>query len=475
MAALPSRRTIRLALLLLLLLLAGCAVPLGPGYQLRKETVQVRLSAPSAPLRVQADITLRNAGNTPLDSLSLRLPPRLSPGEPVRILMPGRRMQALPASRNGAGQLVLPFQPPLARRHSLRFRLDYQLSQPGEDFLLEPSRWFPTAVPPRNLFAKGNAWADNTRIEISVPAGYRALTSGRLRRFRAGRPGTLTTYRYEIRHRDFAPFLLVGRYQEQKIRVGRRVVIFWTLTPLAPACAQSLATPLAATASLFRSTFGPVWKQTPPVRLIQMSPGSRFPMHDGTGRTGSLPGTVLFTLSPGEICRQTQSFVTLADRALAETWFGWAVRPGPGVGAVLGTGALDYAALLAAVSRDAGARARLVTEWLAEYDRLHAAAKPLPPVRLGDHPTGDQRRMAGIQSALCFVALEDRFGAAAVHQALAHLVHSLRGDSAGLEELRSALEQETGQNLYDWFREWFGRAEIPASFRRHYPEKQSGL
>lgn len=412
-------------------------------------------------------------GTQPLDSLTIRLPRLLEQPNAVRAEVAGQRV-ALAAPQDGHRRIVLPLIPPLAPRRARQFRLAYALPAPREAFVWEPGDWFATTVPPAGAFAFGDRRAGHLRLSIFVPSGYQAFTTGRSLGVR--RAAGQTEFRYEIQPADFDPFLLVGRYDERKISVGRRQVIFWTLAPLEAGCAQSAAAHLAATFDFYRSIFGPVWKNQPPIPVIQVSGPLEFPIEAGGGRARSVAGGVLLDLSPSEICARPRQFFQLADRALAATWFGWAVRPEPGARAILGAGAGRYA-LLAANEQEGGpqARARLVAQWLGEYDRLRPGAKALTPSRLGDHATPDQRRMAGIQAALGFVALEDQYGPQPIRRALAHLVRTLRGDAAGVDELRSALEQETGENLYAFFEQWFGRPLIPAAFQDRYRPAQSGM
>lgn len=338
----------------------------------------------------------------------------------------------------------------------------------GRSVLLEPEEWFPSFVPPHGLLARGDPWAPRTKIDIFVPYGYRALTSGRLRRARLGRPGGEAEFVYSVRQRDFPPYLVVGQYEQQKIRAHGKTVLFWSNTPFDPSCAQTVADETVETAQLYRSLFGRLHEYLGPLRVIEMA-------SSGSGVDTGLetaPHAVFFTGSPAVACRQPNRLSFLIARDLAATWFGWAVRPHPASRAILGTGAQNYAALIAEEKREGpAARKRQVTAWIAEYDRLRSRAQPLPPGELGAHPTGDQLRMAGVQSALCFVALENRLGVGPVQRALKEVVGALDGSTAGRDELRSALEQESGQDLYAFFNEWLNKAGVPAAFRRKYSVK----
>lgn len=472
MAALIRTLPARLAAGALASLLSGCAAPLGPGYQLRRQTVAAGyLPASPGELRVRIEATVRNTGTRPLEFLEVRLPRLLPQAGSISAYVAGRQVTATP---KGQQRILLALTPPLAQRHSQRLALTYALPAPAGSFVWEPGDWFATAVAPAGAFASGNRRAGHVRLSVTVPEGYRVFTTGRSLGVR--RSAGQAEYRYEIQPTDFDPFLLVGRYDERTVAVARRQVMFWTLGPLDGACAQSLASHLSATSDLYRSLFGRIWKNPPPIPVIQVSGAVDSPIQVGAGRARSVGGGMLVDLRPSEICNRRDQFFQLADRALASAWFGWAVRPEPDARVVLGIGAADYAAL-AAGEQGGGpqARSRLVAEWLGEYARLRSAAKPLPPARLGDRPSTEQRRMAGIQAALGFVALDDRFGPQPVRRALMHLVGTLSGSTAGLDDLRSALEQETGENLYAFFQQWFGKPAIPPAFLDRYPTAQSGL
>lgn len=454
-----------LGLLASLALLVGCAVPLGPGYHLHSETVTVRYQ-PGTSLRVRNDARMENVGNAPLDELHLRAPAHARDGTAVWI--DGRQVSAVAKTVVAQPQLAVPLSPPLAQRGSLGFRLEYVIPPPSLNFVLDPAAWFTDFIPPKHLFAKGRSRAEKTELEIFVPAGYRALTTGRSRGVHSGLSGGETEYRYEVRRDDFPPFLVVGKFQQQKIRADGREVVIWTVQPLEEGCAQSIAAHLAATSNLYRSAFGRLTKHKDAIPVIEIRSGAGSALWQ-TGEFGSVPQGVSFSLAPAELCRQPQRFFPAADRALAATWFGWAVAPEPDARAFLEGGARRYAELIAEEGGNpAEARSRQVRTWLGEYDRLRAHALPIAPSKLKPDSPAAERRMAGIQSALSLIALEDRFGPVTVQHALAHLVDSLRNSTAGLDDIRSAFEEAAGQNLFEFFNQWLGRPDIPAGFRKRY-------
>jgi hypothetical protein len=108
---------------------------------------------------------------------------------------------------------------------------------------------------------------------------------------------------------------------------------------------------------------------------------------------------------------------------------------------------------------------------LRAYDDARAKAVEKPIASITWQDPWELRQLAYSKGALFFVALEDRCGEAPMRQAIAHLVRALRGETAGFSELRSAVEEQTGQNLAEFFRAWLDQTGIPADFRTRYEEK----
>jgi hypothetical protein len=473
MAALMRLNRARLAplgLVFLLLLLCGCAVPLGPGYHLRRETMVTRFRpGTSSALRIETESLVRNVGNRPLGHITIQMPKLLPAHAHVDVLVAGRSVRPVEKSVAGRTQLIVPFHPPLDRKQSIRFRVDYEITMSAGEFVLEPDDWFATFVRPPHLFAKGRGHAEKTAVKVFLPGGYRALMGARSRGVHHGLPGGATEYKYEIRQGDFPPFLGIGRFGQQRVRSEHRNVVFWTNRPLGARCYGVVADHLVATADMYRTVFGRLFKDRFTIPVIEAPTGGSARIREVADGFGSVPEGIVFSVAPAKFCSQPERYFPAADRALAATWFGWAVAPEPDVRAIMGSGVRRYAALVAEEgSRGAAAQARQVNTWIEEYDRLRSRTKPLAPIRLGAHPLPSQRQMAGIQSALFLIALQDRFGPGPVRRALAHLVTSLRDSTAGLDDVRSALEQATNRNLFDFIGEWLGRAGIPATFRRRY-------
>ena len=75
------------------------------------------------------------------------------------------------------------------------------------------------------------------------------------------------------------------------------------------------------------------------------------------------------------------------------------------------------------------------------------------------------------KAELFLLALEAQCGKEKLRRALAWMVRSLRGKPVDYEDLRSALEAETRQNLSEFFRVWLNHPGIPGDFRARYEEK----
>jgi hypothetical protein len=112
---------------------------------------------------------------------------------------------------------------------------------------------------------------------------------------------------------------------------------------------------------------------------------------------------------------------------------------------------------------------------LHDYDdaRKQAEEKPLASSFLSDSP--EQRRIALAKAPLFYVALEDSYGEAPVRQGLRDLAELLKGEEAGYDDLRAALEHTTGKSMEDIFRVWLREKGIPEDFRAKYQEGRQSL
>lgn len=483
---LPSAWSLARAVVVVLglLFLSACAVPLGPGYQIERQQLEVRcLETSPAHLHIRASYRLRNIGNTELSFLEAILPGEQTSGrQGLRAWVEGREVSLQPVGDGGARAVRVPFDPPWPpkRRGDLVLEYDLAPAAPGDALLAvndgsfhsRDAAAFPLLHSPPGAIIERGKPPRESRLAIQVPRDFQVFAGGREQGSR-GRGGE-TEYRFGVSKASFEPFMVAGRYQQQQIKAAGATVIFWTFEPLAAEQAQVAATRLAGTFQTFRATFGSLWKTPPPVRLIE-TPARLTQRPGGTGDAAgvALPAGALLNRQAFALGIASDTFLSLAEHELAHTWFGQTIEPRPRTGAGIGEGLAEYATIVAAEARGGDAerqrRAALLLRWFDE-SRKRAADKPL--LRLEPTDPFEQRVFGYSKGALFFLALEDRYGKESVRRTLAHLVSSLRGSHFGYAELRSALEQETQQRLGDFFRLWLDQTGIPDEVRARYEVKE---
>ena len=74
------------------------------------------------------------------------------------------------------------------------------------------------------------------------------------------------------------------------------------------------------------------------------------------------------------------------------------------------------------------------------------------------------------KSGLFILALEDAVGTKNFRAALRRMIQARRSHHWTIDDLRAALELESGQNLAEFFRVWLYQPGIPDDFRRRYSQ-----
>jgi hypothetical protein len=480
--------------------LCACAVPLGPGYGVRRESLEVRhLAGPPPRLVVHASYRLENSGNRELKFIDAALPDeRIFGPRDLRINVDGREVNT---SRPAAGEISeqsrnifrIPFDSGWPAKQKRTLDIEYALAPapPGgaeiavgeASFHLSSFGWFPELQTPKGLFASGGGRADPTYVTFQVPENFRLETNGRP----AGKRKHNGTVERKLRGRDLGPFAVAGRYEEQEVRsdrlpnvTGERGVphdpalnsslVYWTSQPLVPPDAQSAGRRLLAAWRTCVAIFGQPKGRAAPFRVVETPAKLPADSPNGDGpAVAPFPGGVLVNREGFALGVGSEGFYELLVRGIAYTWFGGEVALLPDAELTMGKGLADYASIIVAQASDGEpARRRRVAELLNQYNdaRAHVVEKPLRAI--SDSAPWEQRRIAAAKAPLFFIALEDEYGESAVRRGLADLVDSLRGETIGWTELRSSLEAATGKNLAEFFRTWFDNAGIPADFRSRY-------
>lgn len=464
------------------LLLSACAMPLAPGYTVEQQQFEVRY-VPGAPahLRVRASYALRNTGNRDLSFIDTALPGGQALGrQNLRVSLEGREVSVQPASGAGDQLVRIPFDPPwpLKQRRSLLVEYDLAPTPPGSSLLavndssfhIRDADGFPALRPPKGFLAKGGRRPKEIRLVVQVPDDFRVFAAGR--ELRSHRQDNAIEHRFRIPREDFEPFVVAGRYQEQRITASGGMVLFWTLQPLPAQQAQVAGARLARTFETFRAAFGPLGKSDSSVRVIEAPArlGERF-FRAAEAAGAAAPRVALLDRQAFGLGVSSDAFLDLAEHQLAHTWFGLLIAPRPEAALVLGEGLCEYAVVVAAEARNGDAeRRRRVAVLLRQYDETRAQAGERPLLALASDFTPPLRDVAAFKAALFYLALEDQYGKEKVRRALADLVSSLRFRQAADAELRAVLEQETKQDLFDFFRIWLNQKDIPADFRVRYKD-----
>ena len=469
------------------LFLSSCAVPLGAGYSIKKQSLDVHYLAGDPPrLEIRARYRLKNTGNRSLAALEVGLPEEKNYGRKnLRATLDGGEI-ATSALSKGAGledEARISFPRPWAQKEEHDLAIEYELTEPfapyigiaitGDSFFLSSAGWYPVLRPPEGLFGKGGDRQEPFELSVRVPRGFLARSSGRARGVR--KENAELVYRFRIGPEDADPFIIAGRYFEQQFHNAEATILFWTLkAPLPQDQLARAGAHLAASIKEYESAFGVLSKKKEPYRVVGML---RWPSGFVAGfllaSTPSFPlGAVIPTQDDSEI-KVNDLTLTLADYGLAQSWFASAAPAEPGSSSTFNEVLCHYAVnFVAGVAfGERTERNGQLQGALSLYPEMQKQIKERPLLSMTEGKVPREKLLALIKGELFLGALEDKCGQDNLRRALRHLVQSLRGSAYGYNELRSALEQECHQDLGPTFREWLTETGIPADFRQRYETK----
>ncbi len=453
--------------------------PLGPGFRFTDRQTEIHvLPAPSASLHVRVEDHLQNAGDRALRSLEVRLPEGPAFGAPsIRVKVEGREVTPAHHSESDRRLVRMPFDPVWEKQQSREIVAEWnlQLDRAGRGtvgvsenaFYVADATALPLWQAPPGIFTKGGPDPARESLTVVAPADFKVLAPGKP--LRTSAHGDMVAHRFLVQPaKDYLPFVVAGRYQEEIISASGTSVIFWTFQPV-EAAAKAAAARLAASVSAFADYFGPVEKDKTPIRIVE-APGEFSPEFDTQGGLGSasFPGGVLLDHRAFEQGLSQEAVLQLAEYALARTWFGWRVRPRPETQILLGRGLGLFGLMVAAEARGDAARRAMVALLIERYDQARSVAVDRyllePPVGY----SRAERISTGYRAALFFVALEDLCGRAALQAGFHQLLRTSGHDEIADEELRSAVEFSSHRDLAEMFRTWLNRPGIPDEFRARY-------
>lgn len=457
--------------------LDACSVPLGPGYLIQKQDLELRFVSSSEPhLAVRCTYQLTNSGNQPLQSLRFVLPAaesfhRTATAAEWNGQSIGVQIVTAAAATDRGDTMELRWNDPWTPKQKRTLVLTYELSTgfhlgsylavSSDTFFAFPESWNPALLPPKNFFGAGGVSPKKWRLSVRVPSGFLVHASGI-----AGKRSTAGgewIYSFEQQLRDFAPFAAGGKYVEKEIHSDGERILFWTLQPVDPTAAQNAATSIASRARYYKTEYGDSAKGDRTIRLLEcIIPVQNF-------GCGALPETVF--VHQAWIARglTDKKFYDDVNFELAYTWFGGIARVRYDEYPLPMDAVAPYAGWEAqAVEEGYEARMRRIRWLLSDFDKHSANCKEKIILPRPADSRDCSYSSAWSKSGLLLFAIEDKIGPANLHKALKQMIQARRGQDFSLEDLIAALESETHQPQGEFVRKWLKHPGIPEDFRARY-------
>jgi hypothetical protein len=460
---------------------AGCAAALGPGYTIDKQEIRVQfVPAPQPLIHVDAEYRLRNDGNQPLASLELRLPGRRR----FHFADPRAEWDAtaltFETSPVNARNVLLTFPQPWAvsQVHTLHLSVVYQpggadevsLTFTPDAFFLPAEGWSPELLPARGMFATGGVPPKTWRLVVRAPDGFLVHSSGRSSK--TSRKGGEQTMRAVQHGKDGYPFVIAGRFTATQLQAGEETVNLWTRAPQDAAALRQSADALVRAIRAYDSMFGArdadshqLWiVECPVVAGCFAGTVSNYAKliseeNEKTSAEMASSDSLMVDLSGG-----TPEIAAAAAPSLASSWLGYGQNPG----------FFEQAPPLSALPAFAAASGREAVQ--GPQVRAETIRRTLRAIPLHDEPRKpEDAAVLRAKSLLFFYGLQDLYGLEAFNNALHHILYARRGGGFDLDDLISAFEQETHQNVAQFVRRWMKHPGVPDEFRARYEKSAEAI
>ncbi len=452
--------------------IAGCAAPLGPGYLVRSQTLDVRFDPANSPhVLVKAEYDLENTGNRPLQEIEIRFPGRFPyQVTDAQTVWDGVALTAEATAGNPHNSTVeLPEPWKVSERHALRISFTLEnaaAGQPGlrlaaDAFLLPSSGWYPQLAPLRGMFGFGGSPPDKWKLTVTAPDGFLVHTSGQPAKL-ARNGGQLRAEALQ-RRSDRFPFVIGGRYKASSANAGQQRVRVWTRQKMTGGELQSASASLARVINVYNDIFGARGRKRGDLWLVECpaQPGC----FSGTNKTyaeilGEDASSEAQMVSLDTLVFDPQAsksgIAAAAAPSLAAGWLGYGRNPG----------FHEQAPPLFAFPAFAAAAGIEATGGPGAAQRMVGRALEIVGAGNGRQPESDE--VVRAKSFLFFYALRDQYGDAVFRNALRHMLRARRGRGFDLDDLIAAFEQETHQNVAAFVRLWMKHPGVPQEFRdRH--------
>ncbi len=442
-------------------LLAGCPDDVAPGYRIEKQAVAVRFDG--SLVQIQADYWLRNTGRDPRDALTISLA-SVNPGaaSDMRVQMDGKPVDWQPSAHDGERALELKFLPAWARKTRKHLTLEYSFrsgtpQSNTRQFQLVPGSWSPEFVPPPGPLAKA-AGPQNWELSVTVPAQMLVNAMGKPRGVK--RRGSNVEYRFRQDKGHTFTYIVAGHYTETRIRAGDFTFRFWMQQQVEPAHMKQIADRLAQTVRLYREWLGPLENDAKEFWVVDGT-GGRYILGGARGsRPGLAPNMIV---DPGMIiARGNAEMICVADEGLAGMWLHWLSRPEPNADFIAENLAKHFAQSLPHGCGASSPGQTTRSAMIAALRRSYAAADANFRADTGKLKESYRREREGYRGRLMVLAMEQQAGAEALRRSVRRVLQAMRSDTWGQNELRSAIEAETGRAWAAFFRDWNDPEKLPA-------------
>ncbi len=458
-------------------LASGCVAPLGPGYAIERQQVRVQfVAAPEPRIRIEAEYSLKNTGNQPLNELELRLPGRrrFHFDEPRATWDATVVTTGISTEHSRNALITLPQPWTMSARHTLHLSIEYFPATTGETalsfssdaFFLPAEGWSPELLPSRGLFATGGVPPKKWDLGVRVPEGFLVHTSGQ--QAKSSRRNGETIVLASQGPNDHYPSVIAGRYTSAQIGGGKEKIILWTRKAQEAAGLRGASDALARTIEAYDSAFGARSKDASTTWIVECPVvdecftnlnASTAKLLGDDEKAPILAETVSLDTLMVDLSGGMPKLVVAAAPSLAASWLGYAQNPGfyeqePPLSA------------LPTIATAIGQEAALGSDTRTET--IRRVLKMIPEKAAARRPEGPT--VVRAKSFLFFYALQDRYGREVFRKAINHMLHARKGRGFELSDLIAAFEEETHQNTAEFVRMWMKRPGAPEEFRARYQE-----